>query len=69
MKTITAFISSHSEAQLSLPEHNHLMDLLGKKRTALLVSERVLNLPPQLVPPLYKNLLEDLRWTLKQPDV
>lgn len=69
MKTIAAFITENSEANQSLEEHNQLMELLAHKRTALLVSERMINLPPQLVPPLYENLLEDLKWTLQQPDV
>lgn len=32
------------------------------KNVALLVSQRVVNLPPQLLPPLYDALFDEISW-------
>eukprot|EP00929_Paragymnodinium_shiwhaense_P120343 TRINITY_DN92283_c0_g1_i1.p1 TRINITY_DN92283_c0_g1~~TRINITY_DN92283_c0_g1_i1.p1 ORF type:complete len:335 (+),score=91.84 TRINITY_DN92283_c0_g1_i1:64-1005(+) len=44
--------------------------LLGKKEgeTGLLLSERLANLPGQLIPPLHKALVDDIEWSLTTPE-
>ena len=41
-----------------------LSSLLGKKAhsVGLLVSQRVTNVPPQLLPPLYEGLFNEVSW-------
>ena len=41
-----------------------LRSLLGKEAhsVGLLVSQRVTNLPPQLLPPLYEGLFNEVSW-------
>ena len=46
------------------PESGLLEDLWGKEvnEVALLVSERLVNVPIELAPPLYKGLFEEVMW-------
>lgn len=45
-------------------EINNLRSLLVEKahEVGLLVSQRVVNLPPQLLPPLYDALFDEVLW-------
>lgn len=36
-----------------------------KKKTGLLINERMRNFPPEVIPPLYSSLDEDIKWALK----
>jgi len=46
---------------------NNLEMLLEKKAqdVGLLVSQRVMNLPPQLLPPLYDGLFDEVSWAIE----
>lgn len=43
-----------SDLRLLLTEHAH--------KVGVLVSQRVMNLPPQLLPPLYDALFDEVSW-------
>lgn len=40
----------------------------GTEELGLLINERFVNLPPQLVPPLHKALIEDIEWSCTTPE-
>ena len=40
---------------------------LSNKRTALLLNERMINMPAQIAPSLHKCFVDDLEWAVKQP--
>lgn len=44
------------------------IDNTGNKSCALVVSERLINMPPEVVPPLYKITLEDVSKNLNESD-
>ncbi|KAK5780099.1 hypothetical protein RI543_002641 [Arxiozyma heterogenica] len=44
------------------------IDNTGNKSCALVVSERLINMPPEVVPPLYKITLEDVSKSLNESD-
>lgn len=53
------------------PNLSVLMDLLKPKSKAcigLLLSERLINIPSEVVPPMYKMLLEEISWALEEKE-
>ena len=40
-------------------------DAYLSKQTGLLLNERMRNVPPEVVPPLYDSLEQDIDWALK----
>ncbi|KAL7270718.1 Mss4p nuclear export [Rhizina undulata] len=66
VKELTRYILSKSEASPAL--HSHLKSLLNPEASAhcgLILTERLINLPTEIVPPMYKMLLEEITWALE----
>ncbi|KAJ3118219.1 Mss4p nuclear export [Nowakowskiella sp. JEL0407] len=51
-------LSKHQQKLSKLNEY--LSD--SSKHVGLVISERLINMPPQIAPPLYKMLLEEIQW-------
>ena len=47
----------------------HLKQIIDTKNVGLLVSERLVNMPPDVVPKLHEQLPEDLAFTKEQDDI
>jgi hypothetical protein len=45
------------------------LKILESKNVALMVAERMLNIPTDLVPSMLSELAEDLAWTKQQDDI
>ncbi|KAJ3301658.1 Mss4p nuclear export [Blyttiomyces sp. JEL0837] len=43
-----------------------LKGILNSKRVGLLINERVINMPPQIVPPMFKMLIEEVQWQAEE---
>merc|ERR1719198_438182 len=66
-RALLAKAARHATPQVS----KDFKDLLGRKgkgaEVGLLISERFVNLPPNLIPPLHKALQEDIEWSCTTP--
>lgn len=47
-------------------KRSQLRNVLGNKYTALLLNERMVNMPAEIAPNLHKCFVEDLDWALEQ---
>ena len=50
-------------------QQTELKQILQTKNVGLLVTERLINLPSEIVPALLSELPDDLEWTKKQDDI
>ena len=70
MKAIIAYMLEKSSSQPEL--HNLLQSLLGPEglkgssHVGLIVSERVMNIPVELVHPMYRSLEEEIQEAVRQ---
>jgi len=69
MGEIQNFVLQHAQKNLQEAEFQKLKMLFEKTNIAVLLNERVLNLPPKLVPSIHQLVLEALEWTNQQDDV
>lgn len=59
------------ERTATSPELEPLQGLLGSGSNAsigLLLTERLINLPVQVIPPMYKMLLEEIQWAIEEKE-
>lgn len=57
------------KAQQHCSQYKELVRILESKNVALLVAERMINLPTELIPAMLSELPDDLAWTKKQDDI
>jgi hypothetical protein len=50
-------------------QSDKLKSIIATKRVGLLINERLINMPPQIVPQLHTQLPEDLAFTKEQDDI
>ena len=68
IKTITDYITKQAKADSNL---SALGDLLGPGKDArigLILTDRLINIPPQVVPPMYRMLLEEISWAVEEQE-
>lgn len=46
----------------------HLLDPSSQARVGLVLTERLINIPPQVVPPMYKMLVEEISWAIDEKE-
>ncbi|KAF8545225.1 p21-C-terminal region-binding protein-domain-containing protein [Trichophaea hybrida] len=69
IKPLSAYILSKSASNPAL--HTTLKSLLSPDSPAqigLILTERLINMPVQIVPPMYKMLLEEIEWALEEKE-
>jgi protein BCP1 len=64
---IRTFLTKHCSDQHTCKAFENVFTKQAK-RTALLVQERLINVPNQLVPPFYDSLLQDIEWACKNEE-
>ncbi|KAI0075925.1 hypothetical protein K474DRAFT_1663691 [Panus rudis PR-1116 ss-1] len=68
MKAITEYVLQKSSPNPSL--HNTLQNLLGptglqsQNHVGLIFSERLINMPVEIVPPMYRMLSDEIKWAI-----
>lgn len=67
VQEITKYIINCAKAE-SLSSLKDLFDPSSKARVGLILSERLINIPPQVVPPMYKMLLEEIQWANEEKE-
>eukprot|EP00826_Nyctotherus_ovalis_P023854 TRINITY_DN1835_c0_g1_i2.p1 TRINITY_DN1835_c0_g1~~TRINITY_DN1835_c0_g1_i2.p1 ORF type:complete len:290 (+),score=89.58 TRINITY_DN1835_c0_g1_i2:179-1048(+) len=66
MKSILKYCIGKAASILSPADSKRFQDILSGKKVALLMNERLVNLPPDPVPALHKALKDDRAWALEQ---
>lgn len=66
IKELANYILSRSKTTPGL--HEKLQKLLlptAESHTGLILTERLINVPTEIVPPMYKMLLEEITWAIE----
>ncbi|KAJ3238825.1 Mss4p nuclear export [Chytriomyces hyalinus] len=66
MQTIKDYILKKSSKSNDATHHEKLSTILSKHAVGLLVNERLINMPPQIVVPMLKMLIEELQWSIEE---
>ena len=67
VKQIYDYVCAKSEKYNS--KHAQLLKFLSSSNVGLLVNERLINMPYDVVPELHEQIPEDLRFTMEQDDI
>lgn len=65
---LLAKANKHAEPEVAKKFRAVLQDSKAGTEVGLLLSERFVNLPPQLIPPLHRALQEDIQWSCSTPE-
>ena len=68
IKSFSSYIISQATR---IPTLSQIKELLAAKSTArvgLILTERLINIPSEVVPPMYKMLLEEISWALEEKE-
>jgi len=68
IKSITDYITRQANANTNLSPLKGLLDRNSKAQVGLILTERLINVPPQVVPPMYKMLLEEISWAIEEKE-
>ena len=68
IRALIQYIITSSAANDKLQPINNLLKPDGKTRIGLLLTERLINIPSEVVPPMYKMLLEEISWALEEKE-
>ncbi|KAM0797100.1 p21-C-terminal region-binding protein-domain-containing protein [Usnea florida] len=66
-KMIT-YIRAQAKRNTALSELEDLMQKSERARVGLILTERLVNIPSEVVPPMYKMLLEEITWALEEKE-
>ncbi len=67
MQQITQYCLKKADAYCS--QAAAFKSIISTKNVGLLITERFINLPSEVIPNLHSELPEDLLWTKKQEDI
>lgn len=67
MQQITSYCLKKADAYCS--QAAQFKTILTSKNVGVLITERFINLPSEVIPNLHSDLPEDLQWTKKQDDI
>ena len=65
IQEITKYLSQKSQSIASLSQLPSLLDPTSGAQVGLLLTERFINMPTEVVPPMYNMLIEELHWALE----
>nr|OQO26395.1 hypothetical protein B0A51_05581 [Rachicladosporium sp. CCFEE 5018] len=68
MKQLTAYLTSRAATKASLSVLKDLLAPTSKAQVGLILTERMINMPHQVVPPMYNMLQEELSWALEEKE-
>lgn len=69
MTQIQSYALKKAEIYLKGHALTTLKSVLQTKNVGLLLTERFINLPTEIIPQLHSELPDDLQWTKKQDDI
>ncbi|KAF1938399.1 hypothetical protein EJ02DRAFT_457908 [Clathrospora elynae] len=65
IQDLTAYLSAKSS---SLPQLSSLLDSSSPAQIGLILTERFINIPHEIVPPMYTMLLEEIQWAVQESE-
>lgn len=68
ISTLTSYLASKSASSPSLSALSSLLSPSSEAQVGLILSERFINMPSQIVPPMYTMLLEEMNWALEEKE-
>ena len=68
IKSLIDYITRPTIGNSNLSSLRDLFKPDSKARIGLLLSERLINIPSEVVPPMYKMLLEEISWALEEKE-
>ena len=68
IKQLVSYLISHAASQPSLAGLKDLLAPDSRAQVGLILTERFINMPHQIVPPMYTMLQEELAWALEEKE-
>ncbi|KAL8829216.1 MAG: hypothetical protein Q9191_002140 [Dirinaria sp. TL-2023a] len=68
VQDIVNYIVAQSKTNDGLSLLEHLLGASSQTRVGLILTERLINIPPQVIPPMYKMLLEEISWAIDEKE-
>ncbi|KAL9123331.1 MAG: hypothetical protein Q9187_000115 [Circinaria calcarea] len=68
IKTLTDYIAQQAMTNPSLSPIADLLKPFNQAEVGLILTERLINIPSEVVPPMYKMLLEEISWAIEEKE-
>lgn len=68
MKELSSYLAKKATATTGLEKLKPLLEPVSKAQVGLVLTERFINMPHQIVPPMYTMLQEELAWALDEKE-
>jgi len=68
VQALTRYLISRSQSIPALAPLASLLDPSSTSQVGLILTERFINMPTEIVPPMYTMLLEELQWALEEKE-
>ena len=68
MKDLINYVSRKSSASPQLSQLSTILSSESPAQVGLILTERLINIPAQVIPPMYKMLLEEISWALAEKE-
>ncbi|KAF1993180.1 hypothetical protein P154DRAFT_83782 [Amniculicola lignicola CBS 123094] len=66
IQTLTTYLTTHSRT--IIPALPTLLDAANPAQIGLILTERFINMPHEIVPPMYTMLLEEIQWAVEEKE-
>ena len=66
--SLTKYLQERCKQSCKIKSIGQLMDSTDSTCVGLLLTERLINLPVQVIPPMYKMLLEEIQWAIDEKE-
>lgn len=68
IQTLLQYLRSKSHSNQSLQQLSSLLDQSPVPSIGLILTERLINVPSQVVPPMYTMLMEEMQWAIEEKE-
>jgi protein BCP1 len=68
IKDLTTYLSKHSTSNPALSALGPLLEPTSPAQVGLILTERFINVPHEIVPPMYTMLQEEVAWALEEKE-
>ncbi|KAF2140961.1 uncharacterized protein K452DRAFT_272705 [Aplosporella prunicola CBS 121167] len=68
IKDLTSYVLRKSATDASTAQLAQLLDPASPAQVGLILTERFINMPSEIVPPMYNMLLEEMQWALEDKE-
>ncbi|KAK5161536.1 p21-C-terminal region-binding protein-domain-containing protein [Cryomyces antarcticus] len=68
IKDLMDYLSQKASSHSSMSQLPGLLSLSSKAQVGLILTERFVNMPTEVVPPMYNMLLEEIKWAIEEKE-